>query len=126
MRRILLVSTAAMLMALLTAAIALPAFARQNCTAVDYTPDGQEICASESGGSGGCGGGYECGNGGSGGHFTYDPNASAGELHTTAQGGGDGFPGDPDSSGGSGGRCVSYTTPNTPECVGHPEVRNQQ
>ncbi len=117
MRRILLVLTAAMFMALLTIATAFPAFARQNCTEVAYTPDGQEICETVSGGSGGVGGGYDYGNGGYGGHFTSDP------VITGQGGGGEAVPGDPSTAGGSGGRCVSNDPPVTSECVGSPGVR---
>jgi hypothetical protein len=115
MRRILLVLTAAMVIALMVVAMAVPAFAKINCT-----PNGEgELCSPASGGYGDGGQDYGGNGGGGGAHSTYDPNAPEGEPHVVISGG-NGFGGSDlqSDSGGGGGHCVSYTSPNTFECKG--------
>jgi hypothetical protein len=123
MRRILLVLTAAMVMALVTVAMALPAFASHG------GPHGGEgvHCTVEDEQTATCNGGYGFGggggtSGGSGQHFTQDSTPPEGEPAVVfAGGGGQGSPGDPVSSGGGGGRCELATVDadgSTIECVG--------
>jgi hypothetical protein len=123
MRRILLVLTAAMVMALTLVAMALPAFAGGgeglHCTSDESGQYVSECRGGVGGGGGGSGGGF-------GGKYDADTTPPEGEPAVVGSGGG-GFGGatggGPEGSGGGGGRC-EYPTydpnapPSTPECTG--------
>jgi hypothetical protein len=120
MRRILLVLPAAMVMALMMVAISFPAFAVGGGGSGLHCLEDETGQINCQGGAGSGGGGF---GGGFGGNTTFDPNAPAGEPHAQiAGGGGSGGSGLREDSGGSGGNCESFTTPNEFECVGHPAL----
>jgi hypothetical protein len=114
MRRILLVLTAAMVMALMVVAMALPAFAGSggglHCT-LDESGEYADSCQGGYGYGGGGGGG------GSGQNYTAETNPPEGEpavVHAGGYGGGGKHLG-PEGSGGGGGRCETATYgPNEP------------
>jgi hypothetical protein len=105
MRRIIMLVTVALVMAAMTVATAMPAFAKVNCDESSTTFE----C------TGGAGGGQGTGGGGSGGHATY--NLVTGESTTSSGGGAGGRDSSGSGGGGSGGHCSGDPFTGT-ECHG--------